>query len=415
MDGARQGRYHARDATSARDPMSEGAADPHVVVLVPAAAPGVPGAASPVYYRPLARWALAAAAGVPRRSTGVSGPAGEAELAEALKGLHGVRYYGPAAEPRAAAAAALSAQGEGDVLVLDAARVLLGPAALALLAARHAAGVAGVTELCSPAGEPAGAWCFRRGAPDGAASERVLLEDPVDALAVRDEESLAAAEGLLQKRFNDELLRRGVRLVDPRSTRVDPACRLSPGAVVEGGCELVDAGVGAGARVEAGCRLESAELGEGAVLRRGSVVENSRVGRGAAVGPYARLTAGTTVEEGAAVGAYAELEDAVLGRGSRLGGHSFVGRCRVGRNVEIGCGFLTCGSGSEPGRPAVIEDDVFIGAASHVVGAVTIGRGSFVATGTSLTEDAPAESFVISRGRQVVKAGYARRHARREG
>jgi bifunctional UDP-N-acetylglucosamine pyrophosphorylase / glucosamine-1-phosphate N-acetyltransferase len=128
------------------------------------------------------------------------------------------------------------------------------------------------------------------------------------------------------------------------------------------------------------------------------------------VGPYATLSAGSLVEEGASVGAYAELEDAVLGRGSRLGGHSYLGHCRVGRNAEIGCGFLTCGSGAEPGKLTVVEDDVFIGAASQVVGAVTIGRGSFVATGTSLTDDAPADSFVISRGRQVVKAGYARRH-----
>lgn len=393
--------------------MSEGAADPHVVVLVPAAAPGVPGAASPVYFRPLARWALAASAGLPRRSTGVSGPAGEAELSAALKDLHGVRYYGTAAEAGGAAAAALAAHAEGDVLVLDAARVLLGTGALAGLLARHAAGRAQSTRLVSPGGEAA-AWCFRRGGGDGE-PELVELEDPVDALAVRDEESLAAAEGVLQKRFNDELLRRGVRLVDPRTTRVDPACRLAPGVVVEGGCELVDAGVGAGARVEAGCRLEGAEVGEGALLRRGSIVEHSRVGKGAAVGPFARLSAGSSVEEGAAVGAYAELEGAVLGRGSRLGGHSFLGRCRAGRNVEIGCGFLSCGSGDDPGRPTVIEDDVFIGAACQVVGAVTIGRGSFVATGTSLTEDAPADSFVISRGRQVVKAGYARRHARREG
>jgi hypothetical protein len=84
--------------------VSEGAGDPHIVVLMPEpAGPGRPGAATPVYYRPLARWALAAAAGVPRRSLGVCGPASEPELSEALRGLHGVRYYGAAGDAEGAA------------------------------------------------------------------------------------------------------------------------------------------------------------------------------------------------------------------------------------------------------------------------------------------------------------------------
>lgn len=393
--------------------------DLHVVVLVPAARGAAgPGAATPVYYRPMARWAMEEAAGLPRRSMGVSGSAGEAELGELLRELHGVRYYGPAEKPLEAARAAAAAHpGEGDVLVLDGTRVLLGRAALEGLLERHAAGSAGGTALTAPDGSPAGAWCWRRSGLDAAAEtalEPAPLRDPVEALAVSDLDTLASAEHVLQLRLNAELLRRGVRLADPRTTRVDPTCRLAVGCEIEAGSVLVNCGVEAGARVEAHCRLRDAEIGAGSVVRQGSIVEGSRMGKGCGVGPYARLAGGTTLEEGAQVGSYAELERVTLGARSKVGGLSMIGNCKVGRDVEIGCGFLTCGSGAEAERATVIEDGAFIGAASQVVAAVTIGKGSFVATGTSVTDDAPADSFVISRGRQVVKAGYARRHSRRQ-
>lgn len=388
---------------------------PHVVVLAPAAnGPSVPGAASPVYFRPMIGWALAAAAGLPRGAIGVSGPASESELAQALRGLEGVRVYGSQASPRDAARAAAAAEsGRRDVLVLDGARVLLAPADLSALLARHAETGAACTFLASPDGSPAGAWCFRpeallaEGEPDG---EAVLLREPADALAVAGLVSLAAAERLLQERLNAEHLRRGVYLREPGTIRVDPACRLAPGAVVEGGCDLAGTTLAAGARVEAGCRLTDAEIGEGSVVRISSVVESSRLGKGCRVGPFARV-ASSRLDDEASAGSYAELENSSLGRGSQAGGHSYLWNCKVGRGVEIGRGFLS--TGPADARQTVIEDDAFIGAACHVVAAVTVGRGAFIATGTSITDDAPPGSFVISRGRQVVKTGHARSHAPR--
>ncbi|MDP3543607.1 MAG: hypothetical protein Q8T11_14145 [Elusimicrobiota bacterium] len=388
---------------------------PHIVVLAPAAnGPSVPGAAAPVYFRPMIGWALAAAAGLPRGAIGVSGPASEAELADALRGFPGVRSYGSQASPRDAARAAAAAESaKRDVLVLDGARVLLAPADLETLLVRHAAGISLCTFLSSPDGSPAGAWCFRREALDADGElpcEPVALRDPEGALAITGLDSLAAAERLLQDRLNGELLRRGVLLADPRTTRVDPACRLAPGSVIEGGCDLVNTSIAAGARVEAFCRLTNADIGEESVVRLSSIVESSRLGKGCRVGPFATV-AGSKLDDEASAGSYAELMNTTLGRGTQAGGHSYLWNCTVGQDVEIGRGFLSTGPGDA--RQTVIEDDAFIGAACHVVAAVTVGRGAFIATGTSITDDAPAGSFVISRGRQVVKTGHARSHAPR--
>ncbi|MCR4294935.1 MAG: bifunctional UDP-N-acetylglucosamine diphosphorylase/glucosamine-1-phosphate N-acetyltransferase GlmU, partial [Elusimicrobia bacterium] len=141
-----------------------------------------------------------------------------------------------------------------------------------------------------------------------------------------------------------------------------------------------------------------------------SVIASSRLGKRCRVGPFARIS-GSRLDDEATAGSFAELENTSLGRGTQAGGHSYLGNCKVGSGVEIGRGFLS--TGPADARQTVIEDGAFIGAACHVVAAVTVGRGAFVATGTSITDDAPAGSFVISRGRQVVKTGHARSHAPR--
>jgi bifunctional UDP-N-acetylglucosamine pyrophosphorylase/glucosamine-1-phosphate N-acetyltransferase len=43
-----------------------------------------------------------------------------------------------------------------------------------------------------------------------------------------------------------------------------------------------------------------------------------------------------------------------------------------------------------------------------LVAPVRIGRGSYTAAGSTITEDVPPESLAIGRGRQVNKQGWAR-------
>lgn len=72
-------------------------------------------------------------------------------------------------------------------------------------------------------------------------------------------------------------------------------------------------------------------------------------------------------------------------------------------------------SGGPLKQRTIIEDDVFIASASQVIAPVTLGAGSFIAPGSSVTDDAPADSFVISRGRQITKPGYARKYGKPKG
>jgi bifunctional UDP-N-acetylglucosamine pyrophosphorylase/glucosamine-1-phosphate N-acetyltransferase len=206
---------------------------------------------------------------------------------------------------------------------------------------------------------------------------------------------------------------KGVALQDPRTTLIDPRCRIDRDVRIEAGCTLINSALEAGAVAESYCRIVDSEIGPGSLIRQGTCVEAARVGRDCRVGPYAHLRAGTRLDDSVWIGNFVEIKNATLGAGTRAAHLSFIGDAQIGRNVNIGCGFITCNSDGRPLKQrTTIEDDVFIGSDSQVIAPVTVGAGSFIATGTSVTDDVPPDSFVISRGRQVTKPGYAKKYGR---
>ena len=47
-----------------------------------------------------------------------------------------------------------------------------------------------------------------------------------------------------------------------------------------------------------------------------------------------------------------------------------------------------------------------------LVAPVTVGRGAFIAAGSTITEDVPAEALALGRARQYVKEGWARQRVK---
>ena len=58
-------------------------------------------------------------------------------------------------------------------------------------------------------------------------------------------------------------------------------------------------------------------------------------------------------------------------------------------------------------QPTIIEDGAFIGSDSQLVAPVTIGRGAYVAAGSSITHDVPADALAIARAHQHNKPDWA--------
>jgi bifunctional UDP-N-acetylglucosamine pyrophosphorylase/glucosamine-1-phosphate N-acetyltransferase len=417
---------------------------PHIVILAGGAGKrmkiGHPKALHPVFFQPMIQHVLDTAMALPHRSVRLIVDRGLREFREQCREYQDliiVRQENPAGTADAVKAVAPALENQaGDVLILHADTVLLTPRSLQELLDKHAQTGAACTVGLAASGGEAAVYVFqvralcdalKQASTGGLQKESPLSEtvqtlaalgaqtaeyqfcDPVEAMDINDLEGLWRVEMIMQERCNRGLMLKGVTLQDPRTTMIDPRCRIARDVRIEGGCTLVNSVLEAGVLVENFCRILGSEVGQGSQLKQGTCLEEARVGRDCRVGPYARLRPGTRLADDVWIGDFVEVKNASLGSGTRAAHLSFIGDAQVGRNVNIGCGFITCNSSGKPLKQrTIIEDGVFIGSASQAIAPVTLGTGSFVATGTSITDDVPPDSFVISRGRQVNKPGYAK-------
>jgi bifunctional UDP-N-acetylglucosamine pyrophosphorylase/glucosamine-1-phosphate N-acetyltransferase len=435
-------------------------------------------ALQPVFFMPMIRYVLDAALSVPHRSLALVVGPGERELRERLRDYENLQFIpvkpGGGAGALLAAGEYLGGL-EGDILVLNGSAPLMSHRSNGGLWSRHRQSGADCTvataAVSEPAGMPrvigeagsirdlreeldcteaerriteipAGLYAFRHKAllaglraiasapqsrdhrlsetvkaiaAEGFAAIPWLVADPDEALEVADLHALWRAETILRERFNRALMLKGVSLQDPRTTVIDPRCRIERDVLIEGGVVLVNSVVEGAVKIESACRIIDSVIGRGTYVKQGTRVDGSRAGRDCVIGPYAHLRPGCALGDEVHVGNFVELKNSSVGLRTKISHLSYIGDAEIGRNVNVGCGFITCNYDGGPVKQrTVVEDGVFIGSDSQAIAPVRFGAGSFIATGTSVTDDVPPGGFAISRGRQVTKADYARKYGKKK-
>ncbi|MEO5657113.1 MAG: DapH/DapD/GlmU-related protein, partial [Nitrospiria bacterium] len=139
------------------------------------------------------------------------------------------------------------------------------------------------------------------------------------------------------------------------------------------------------------------------------VIDRAVIEDGASVGPFAHLRPDTVLRRKSKVGNFVELKKTELGAGSKANHLTYLGDATIGADVNIGAGTITCNYDGEHKHRTVIEDGVFVGSDTQFVAPVRVGKGAVIAAGATVTADVPEDALVISRVKQVVKPGWAKR------
>jgi bifunctional UDP-N-acetylglucosamine pyrophosphorylase/glucosamine-1-phosphate N-acetyltransferase len=124
----------------------------------------------------------------------------------------------------------------------------------------------------------------------------------------------------------------------------------------------------------------------------------------------AHLRPGTVLAGNNKIGNFVETKKAVIGEKSQASHLTYIGDAVLGKNVNIGCGTITCNYDGVNKYQTTIEDDVFVGSDTQLIAPVTIGRGSLIAAGSTITGDVPADALAIARVEQKNIEGWAERN-----
>jgi bifunctional UDP-N-acetylglucosamine pyrophosphorylase/glucosamine-1-phosphate N-acetyltransferase len=240
----------------------------------------------------------------------------------------------------------------------------------------------------------------------------VVSAQPADAaetLGVNSKAQLAKLERVYQRRIADALLEQGVTLLDP--ARLDVRGVLTCGRDVSIDVNCIFAGtvvIEDGAIIGANCIIQNARIGRNARIEPFSHIDDAIIGATAQVGPYARLRPGTELGEAVHIGNFVEVKKSHIAARSKASHLAYLGDARIGADVNIGAGVITCNYDGVNKSETIIEDDVFVGSDTQLIAPVRVGKGASIGAGTTLTRDAPAGQLTLSRAKQMSLAGWKR-------
>lgn len=231
--------------------------------------------------------------------------------------------------------------------------------------------------------------------------------DVDDIAAVNSKVQLAEIGKIMRRRINTSLMEAGAIIIDPENTYLSAETKVGkdtvvyPGVITEG--RVV---IGENCIIGHNSRIVNSTIADGVDIQISTILD-SFVDENTHVGPYAYLRPNSHIGKNVKVGDFVEVKNSVMKDGAKASHLTYIGDAEVGKNVNLGCGTVFVNYDGTNKYRTVVEDNCFIGCNSNLVSPVTVKEGSYVAAGSTITDDVPEDTLAVARARQVNKEGYA--------
>lgn len=231
------------------------------------------------------------------------------------------------------------------------------------------------------------------------------------AFGVNDQIQLARATRVVNADKIKQLMLNGVIFVKPETCYVEDEVRIESGAVVYPNVFLKGfTDIGAFSVIEPNCFILNSKIGSGVQIKMGSHLEKVVIHDKSEIGPYARLRPETEIGSNAKVGNFVEMKKVKFGEGSKASHLTYLGDAKIGKDVNIGCGTITCNYAADRKKyETIIEDGAFIGSDSQFIAPVKVGENAIVGSGSVITKEVPPNALAVARGKQVNVENYAQK------
>ena len=243
------------------------------------------------------------------------------------------------------------------------------------------------------------------------ADERVVAleaSNPVEVLGANTIAEMMELDRELRLDTARRLMAQGVTILRPETTVIDTGVEVGPDTIIEPFVQLLgETKIGEDCRVRSYSVVENSTIADRVLVRQGCVIANSRIAVGALIGPFSHVRPESDIGEGAHVGNFVETKKVKIGKGSKANHLTYLGDAEIVSGVNIGAGTITCNYDGVNKHRTLIGDGVFVGSDSTLVAPIVIGDGSYIAAGSSITEDVPPNALALGRARQTNKPDWA--------
>lgn len=204
-----------------------------------------------------------------------------------------------------------------------------------------------------------------------------------------------------------EYMEAGVTFLDIDTVFIDDGVKIGEGTVIEPCVQIRGkTEIGANCLIGQNSRIENSILSD-EVKVLSSVVLESRIGSGTNVGPFAYLRPNSVVGRNCKIGDFVEVKNSTLGDGTKASHLTYIGDSDLGNDINLGCGVVFVNYDGTNKYRSIIEDGAFIGCNTNLVSPVNVGKGAYIAAGTTVTKNVPEDALCVGRARQKVIEGWA--------
>jgi bifunctional UDP-N-acetylglucosamine pyrophosphorylase/glucosamine-1-phosphate N-acetyltransferase len=238
--------------------------------------------------------------------------------------------------------------------------------------------------------------------------QAVQTDDWHEAIGVDSKADLARAEAVIRQQVLARLMANGVTIIDPQSTYVHPEVHVGCDTVLYPNTYLLGKTViGEDCEIWPNTIIRDSTLEDGVTIFPSCVITASTIATGSHVGPFAHLRPESVLGKRVKIGNFVEVKKSSLGDDSKASHLSYIGDVVMGKDVNVGAGFIACNYDGETKHETIVEDGVFIGSDSQIIAPLRIGHGAYIATGTTVRKEVPPHALVYNTKDQVHRENWA--------
>jgi len=196
-----------------------------------------------------------------------------------------------------------------------------------------------------------------------------------------------------QNKLRNKFIKKGVKMIAPDTVFFSHDTKIGKNVVIEPYVVI----------------SKNVKIGNKVNISSFSHLEGVKIDNNVNIGPYARIRPGVTIKSGSKIGNFVEVKKSIIEENSKINHLSYIGDTKIGKNVNIGAGTVTCNYDGIKKNKTKIKDKVFIGSNSSLVAPVTINENSIVGAGSVITKDVMKKSLALERSEQVEIKNYKRK------
>ena len=242
-----------------------------------------------------------------------------------------------------------------------------------------------------------------------------IISDNNEIFGVNNKIQLEKANSVMRKRINEKHMLNGVTFIDSSLAYIESEVKIGkdtliyPNTIIEGNTVI-----GENCVIGPSTKIVSSNIKNGVVIKNSEVLE-SEIDDNTKVGPFAYVRPNSKIGKKVKIGDFVEIKKSSVGDNTKISHLTYVGDAKVGKGVNLGCGVVVVNYDGKNKYETTIGDNSFVGCNVNLISPVNVEKNTFIAAGSTITEEVPENALAIARSRQIIKEDWVNRKNNKKG